>query len=79
MVYTVASIFPLQIAFAYMQLGFLCVCIKLLTLHFSPAILSVYDKTDLVDLARGLVKHNVRLITSGGTARLIRDAGISVE
>ncbi|OXV08168.1 hypothetical protein Egran_04070 [Elaphomyces granulatus] len=42
------------------------------------AILSVYDKTGLVDLARGLVKHDVRLVMSGGTARLIRDAGLPV-
>lgn len=43
------------------------------------AILSVYDKTGLLDLARGLVKHNVRLLASGGTARMIREAGIPVE
>ncbi|KAL1987691.1 hypothetical protein VTN96DRAFT_2932 [Rasamsonia emersonii] len=43
------------------------------------AILSVYDKTGLLDLAKGLVKHNVRLLASGGTARLIREAGFPVE
>lgn len=45
----------------------------------SIAILSVYDKTGLLDLAKGLVKHNVRILASGGTARMIRDAGFPVE
>ncbi|KAK2797103.1 bifunctional phosphoribosylaminoimidazolecarboxamide formyltransferase/IMP cyclohydrolase [Emmonsiellopsis sp. PD_5] len=43
------------------------------------AILSVYDKTGLLDLAKGLIQHNVRLLASGGTARLIREAGFPVE
>ncbi|KAF2670840.1 phosphoribosylaminoimidazolecarboxamide formyltransferase/IMP cyclohydrolase [Microthyrium microscopicum] len=43
------------------------------------AILSVYDKTGLLDLANGLLKSNVRLLASGGTARMIRDAGLEVE
>lgn len=43
------------------------------------AILSVFDKTGLLDLANGLVKANVRLLASGGTARLIREANIPVE
>lgn len=45
----------------------------------STAIISVYDKTGLLDLAKGLVKQNVRLLASGGTARMIRDAGFPVE
>ncbi|KHN99974.1 bifunctional purine biosynthesis protein [Metarhizium album ARSEF 1941] len=43
------------------------------------AILSVYDKTGLLDLAKGLVQHKVRILASGGTSRMIRDAGIAVE
>ncbi|KAF2764798.1 AICARFT/IMPCHase bienzyme [Teratosphaeria nubilosa] len=43
------------------------------------AILSVYDKTGLLDLAKGLVKQNIRLLASGGTAKLIREAGFPVE
>ena len=45
----------------------------------SLAILSVYDKSDLIDLARGFEKHNVRILASGGTAKLIREVGIPVE
>lgn len=43
------------------------------------AILSVYDKTGLLDLAKGLIKNHVRLLASGGTAKLIREAGFQVE
>ncbi|KAK9450576.1 cytidine deaminase-like protein [Limtongia smithiae] len=43
------------------------------------AILSVYDKTGLLDLAKGLVKHDIRLLASGGTAKLVREAGFDVE
>ena len=43
------------------------------------AILSVYDKTGLLDLAKGLIENNVRILASGGTARMIRDAGFPVN
>ena len=43
------------------------------------AILSVYDKTGLLDLAKGLVDQNVRILASGGTSRMIREAGLPVE
>ena len=48
-------------------------------LMFSQALLSVYDKTDLLDLAKGLAGAGVRLLGSGGTAKKIREAGISIE
>lgn len=43
------------------------------------AIVSVYDKTGLLDLAKGLVQQNVRILASGGTAKMIRDSGFPVE
>ena len=43
------------------------------------AILSVYDKTGLLDLAKGLVENNVRILASGGTSKMIREAGFPVE
>lgn len=42
------------------------------------ALLSVSNKTGLVELARGLVGHGVALIASGGTARALREAGLEV-
>ena len=44
----------------------------------SRALLSVSDKTGLVDFAKGLAAAGVELVASGGTAGAIRDAGLSV-
>jgi phosphoribosylaminoimidazolecarboxamide formyltransferase / IMP cyclohydrolase len=43
------------------------------------AILSVTDKTGLVDFARKLSDLGVELISTGGTAKLLRDSGITVK
>ena len=50
-----------------------------MNLMFSQALLSVYDKTDLLDLAKGLADAGIRLLGSGGTAKKIREAGISIQ
>jgi phosphoribosylaminoimidazolecarboxamide formyltransferase/IMP cyclohydrolase len=42
------------------------------------ALLSVSDKSGLVDLAKALVRHGVVLISTGGTAKSLRDAGLAV-
>jgi phosphoribosylaminoimidazolecarboxamide formyltransferase / IMP cyclohydrolase len=42
------------------------------------ALLSVYDKTGVVDLARGLRSLGWDLVSSGGTAAAIREAGMAV-
>jgi phosphoribosylaminoimidazolecarboxamide formyltransferase/IMP cyclohydrolase len=42
------------------------------------ALLSVSDKTGLVEFARGLAGFGVALISTGGTAKLLRDAGLKV-
>lgn len=44
----------------------------------SRALLSVYDKSDLVSLAQGLHAAGVTLIASGGTATALRQAGLPV-
>jgi phosphoribosylaminoimidazolecarboxamide formyltransferase / IMP cyclohydrolase len=43
------------------------------------AILSVTDKTGLVDFARQLSGLGVELVSTGGTAKLLRDSGIVVK
>jgi len=43
------------------------------------ALLSVSDKAGLLDLARGLAAHGVELLSTGGTAQAIRDAGLAVQ
>jgi phosphoribosylaminoimidazolecarboxamide formyltransferase/IMP cyclohydrolase len=42
------------------------------------ALLSVWDKTGLVDLARGLTELGWKLVSSGGTARALTEAGVAV-
>nr|ART37761.1 F257 [uncultured bacterium]ART40816.1 L396 [uncultured bacterium] len=43
------------------------------------ALLSVSDKTGLIELARALAARNVELLSTGGTARAIREAGLAVK
>ena len=43
------------------------------------ALLSVTDKTGLVEFARGLASFNVDLVSTGGTARALREAGLQVR
>ncbi|HZL60388.1 MAG TPA: bifunctional phosphoribosylaminoimidazolecarboxamide formyltransferase/IMP cyclohydrolase [Stellaceae bacterium] len=43
------------------------------------ALLSVSDKSGLVPFAQGLVRHGVKLISTGGTAKALADAGLAVE
>jgi phosphoribosylaminoimidazolecarboxamide formyltransferase/IMP cyclohydrolase len=43
------------------------------------ALISVSDKTGIVDFARELQSFEVQIISTGGTAKTLRDAGISVR
>jgi len=43
------------------------------------ALLSVSDKSGLVEFARALAAHGVELLSTGGTAAAIRDAGLDVK
>ena len=43
------------------------------------ALLSVSDKTGLVDFGRGLIERGYELVSTGGTARALRDAGLAVR
>jgi phosphoribosylaminoimidazolecarboxamide formyltransferase/IMP cyclohydrolase len=45
----------------------------------SRALLSVSDKSGLLDFARGLAAQGVMLISTGGTAKALRDAGLDVH
>ena len=46
--------------------------------RIASALLSVTDKTGLVEFARGLAALGIQLISTGGTAKAIADAGIDV-
>lgn len=42
------------------------------------ALISVFDKTGIVDLARTLAEHDVEIVSTGSTGATIREAGIDV-
>ena len=44
----------------------------------STAIISVTDKSNIVDLARSLEELGIEILSTGGTARALRDNGIKV-
>src|SRR5690625_2554867 len=48
-------------------------------LKIKRALLSVTDKTGIVELAQFLHQNNVEIISTGGTARQIREGGIPVK
>jgi phosphoribosylaminoimidazolecarboxamide formyltransferase / IMP cyclohydrolase len=43
------------------------------------ALLSVSDKTGLVEFARALAKRNIEILSTGGTAKLLADNGVTVR
>jgi phosphoribosylaminoimidazolecarboxamide formyltransferase/IMP cyclohydrolase len=43
------------------------------------ALLSVYDKTGLVEFSRGLASLGIEILSTGGTARLLRENGVAVR
>ncbi|WP_313951747.1 bifunctional phosphoribosylaminoimidazolecarboxamide formyltransferase/IMP cyclohydrolase [Accumulibacter sp.] len=42
------------------------------------ALISLSDKDGALEFAKGLVAHGVALLSTGGTARMLRDAGLTV-
>ena len=42
------------------------------------ALLSVSDKTGIVELAQGLAQRGTQLLSTGGTCQLLRNAGLTV-
>ncbi|MBL0930655.1 MAG: bifunctional phosphoribosylaminoimidazolecarboxamide formyltransferase/IMP cyclohydrolase [Alphaproteobacteria bacterium] len=49
------------------------------TVKIRRAILSVSDKTGLIDFAKALARHGVELLSTGGTAKALADAGLPVK
>ena len=43
------------------------------------ALISVYDKTGLVEFARQLAARGIEIVSTGGTAKLLREAGLAVR
>ncbi|MBS0399950.1 MAG: bifunctional phosphoribosylaminoimidazolecarboxamide formyltransferase/IMP cyclohydrolase, partial [Proteobacteria bacterium] len=49
------------------------------SVRISRALLSVSDKTGVVEFARALKERGVELLSTGGTARLLVQNGIAVK
>lgn len=47
-------------------------------LTLNTALLSVSDKTGIVELATALIQHGVRILSTGGTAKTLQQAGVEV-
>jgi len=43
------------------------------------ALISVYDKSGVTEFAKALAQLNVEIVSTGGTAKLLREAGVSVR
>ena len=48
-------------------------------IKITRALLSVSDKTGLAELGQALVRHGIELVSTGGTAKALRDAGLVVR
>ncbi|WNO53847.1 bifunctional phosphoribosylaminoimidazolecarboxamide formyltransferase/IMP cyclohydrolase [Stakelama saccharophila] len=49
------------------------------TVKIRRALLSVSDKSGITELGAALVRHGVELVSTGGTAKALRDAGLEVR
>src|SRR5918994_2098663 len=48
------------------------------TRRIERALLSVSDKSGLIEFAKALVGHGIELVSTGGTAKALKDAGLNV-
>lgn len=71
-----------QLSVAHVHFYLFCLVGKVSFIHFLSflaALLSVSDKTGLVQFAKRLVDVGLLLVASGGTAKALRDAGLTVR
>ena len=47
--------------------------------RISRALISVSDKTGIIEFARELARYGVEILSTGGTAKLLREAGLTVK
>ncbi len=48
-------------------------------LAIERALISVYDKTGVIEFARALAAAGAEIVSTGGTAKLLREAGLKVR
>ena len=47
-------------------------------IQIKTALISVYDKTGLLELSQNLIKNNILILSSGVTAKYLKNNGIEV-
>ena len=47
-------------------------------IKINRAIISVFDKTGVAEFAQALSKHGVEILSTGGTAGVLRDSSLSI-
>ncbi len=47
-------------------------------MQITHALISVFDKTNLIELAQFLNQHHIKILSTGGSSQAIREAGIDV-
>lgn len=47
-------------------------------IKISRALISVYDKTGIIEFASELSKTGIEIISTGGTAKALRESGLTV-
>jgi phosphoribosylaminoimidazolecarboxamide formyltransferase / IMP cyclohydrolase len=53
--------------------------VRRIFLAIERALISVYDKTGVVEFARELASLRIEILSTGGTAKLLRDSGVAVR
>src|SRR6202030_1847677 len=43
------------------------------------ALISVFDKTGILEIAKRLAALNIEILSTGGTAKLLRESGVAVK
>ena len=43
------------------------------------ALISVFDKTGVIEIAKRLATLHIEILSTGGTAKLLRDSGVKVK
>src|SRR3546814_19872993 len=77
--YTYGHTLSLHDALPISRIPTACRRLVLTAIAIKRALLSVSDKTGIVDLGKALAGKGVELVSTGGTAKALRDAGLTVR
>ena len=47
--------------------------------EIKKALISVWDKTDIIEFTKFLIENNIEIISTGGTKKILEDAGFDIK